>query len=63
MATVAMGLGQFQRFLSCDLGTGLHTFGTGLHSKHVCHLYTDVSPSPRTKLLLPLKIFVLKQYL
>ena len=22
MATVAMGLGQFQRFLSCDLGTG-----------------------------------------
>ena len=24
MATVAMGLGQFQRLLSCDLGTGLH---------------------------------------
>ena len=25
VATVAMGLGQFQRFLPCDLGTGLHT--------------------------------------
>ena len=25
MAKVAMGLDQFQRFLSCDLGTGLHT--------------------------------------
>ena len=24
MATVAMGLGQFQRFFSCDLGIGLH---------------------------------------
>ena len=24
MATVAMQLGQFQRFLSWDLGTGLH---------------------------------------
>ena len=34
MATVAMQLGQFQRFLSCDLGIGLHTcdLGTGLHS-------------------------------
>ena len=25
MATVAMGLGQFQRSLPCDLATGLHT--------------------------------------
>ena len=50
MATVAIGLGQFQRFLSCDLGTGLHTFGIGLHSMHVYHLYTDIFPSPRTKL-------------
>ena len=25
MATVSIGVGQFQRFLSCDLGTGLHT--------------------------------------
>ena len=34
MAPVAMGLGQFQRFLSHDLGTGLHTcdLGIGLHS-------------------------------
>ena len=34
MATVAMGLGQFHRFLSCDLGTGPHPcdLGTGLHS-------------------------------
>ena len=34
MATVAIGLGQFQRFLSCDLGTGLHTcnLGIGLHN-------------------------------
>ena len=24
VATVAMGLGQFQRFLSCELGTGFH---------------------------------------
>ena len=33
MTTVVMGLGQFQRFLSCDLGTGLHTcdLGTRLH--------------------------------
>ena len=33
MATVAMGLGQFWRFLSCDLSTGLHTcdLGIGLH--------------------------------
>ena len=31
LITVAMGLGQFQRFLSCDLSTGLHTsdLGTG----------------------------------
>ena len=28
MATVAMGLGQFQRFSSCDLGTGLHSLGS-----------------------------------
>ena len=35
MATVAMGLGQFQRVLSWDLGTGLHTcdLGIGLHSR------------------------------
>ena len=35
MATVAMGLSQFQRFLSCDLGTWLHTcdLGIGLHSR------------------------------
>ena len=26
MATVAMGFGQFQRFLCCDLGAGLHNF-------------------------------------
>ena len=26
MATVAMGTGQFQRFLSCDLGARLHNF-------------------------------------
>ena len=32
MATVAMGFGQFQRFLSCDLGTGLH--------KIYCNCYT-----------------------
>lgn len=34
MATVVIGLGQFQRFLPCDLGTGLHTgnLGTGLHN-------------------------------
>lgn len=34
MATVAMRLGQFQRFLSCDLGTELHTcdLGTRLHN-------------------------------
>ena len=33
MATVAMGLGQVQRFLSCELCTGLHTsdLGVGLH--------------------------------
>ena len=33
MATVVMGLGQFQRILACDLGTGLHTcdLGIGLH--------------------------------
>ena len=24
MATIALGLGQFQRFLSCDLGAGFH---------------------------------------
>ena len=29
MTTVAMALGQFQRFLSCDLGTGLHTYDLG----------------------------------
>jgi len=29
MATVAMGLGQFQRFQSCDLGIGLHKRGKG----------------------------------
>ena len=29
MATVAMGLGQFQRFLSHDLGTGLHICDLG----------------------------------
>ena len=28
VATVAMGLGQFQRFSSCDLGTGLHSLGS-----------------------------------
>ena len=28
MATVAMGLGQFQRFSSCVLGTGLHSLGS-----------------------------------
>ena len=32
MATVAMGLGQFQRFLSCDPDTGLH--------KTHCNSYT-----------------------
>ena len=31
MATVAIGLGQFQRFLSCDLGTGLCTTCKGHH--------------------------------
>ena len=33
MATVVMGLGQFQRILSRDLGTGFHTgdLGIGLH--------------------------------
>ena len=33
MATVAMELGHFQRFLSCELGTELHTcdLGIGLH--------------------------------
>ena len=33
MAIVAMGLGLFQRFLLCDLGTGLHTcdLSIGLH--------------------------------
>ena len=29
-ATVAMRLGQVQRFLSCDLRTGLHTYDFGL---------------------------------
>ena len=34
MATVAMGLDQFQRFLFRDLGTGLHSchLGIGLHT-------------------------------
>ena len=34
MATVALGLCQLQKFLSCDLGTGLHTYdlGIGLHT-------------------------------
>ena len=34
MVTVAIGLGQFQRFLFCDLGPGLHTCNltTGLHN-------------------------------
>ena len=33
MATVPMGLGQFQRLLYCDLDTGIHTcdLGIGLH--------------------------------
>ena len=33
MATVAMGLGQFWSFSSCDFGSGLHTcdLGIGLH--------------------------------
>ena len=33
MATVAVGLGQFQRFLSCDIGTGLHTCYLGMKSE------------------------------
>ena len=33
MTIVAMGLSKFQRLLSCDFGTGLHTcdLGIGLH--------------------------------
>ena len=37
MATIAMGLGQFQRFLSCDLDTGLHTCGLGSRLHSWCH--------------------------
>ena len=33
MATVAVGLGQFQRFLSCDIGTGLYTCYLGMKSE------------------------------
>jgi len=34
----AMGLGQFQRFLSCDLGTGHQAYdlGRGLHNSSYC---------------------------
>ena len=34
MATVTMGLGQFQRLLYCDPDTGIHTcdLGKGLHT-------------------------------
>ena len=39
MATVAMGLGQFQKFLSRDIGTGLHTCYLGMKSE------TEVSNS------------------
>ena len=37
--TIAMGLGQFQRFLSCDLDIGLHTcdLGIGLHRNKENH--------------------------
>ena len=36
MVTVAMGLGQFQRFLLCDPGTGLHTCDLAIgHTKYV----------------------------
>ena len=34
MAIVAMGLGLFQRFLLCDLGTGLHTCDLGVELHH-----------------------------
>ena len=30
MATVAMGFGQFQRFLSCEVGAGFHTCDLGI---------------------------------
>ena len=30
MATVAMGLGQFQRFLSCDTAAGFYTCDLGI---------------------------------
>ena len=33
MATVAMGFGQFQRFLFCNLGGGLHTCDLGMKVK------------------------------
>jgi len=35
METVLIRLGQFQRFLSCDLDTGLHTcyLGIGLYGE------------------------------
>ena len=37
MATAAMGLGHFQRFLPCDHGSGLHTcdLGIGLHKSDI----------------------------
>ena len=40
MATVVMGLNQFQKLWSCDLGTGLHTWhhGVGLYICELCML-------------------------
>ena len=45
MATVAIGLGQFQRFLTSDFGTGLHTcdLGIGLHSTHCMDALVSLS--------------------
>ena len=37
MATVVMGLNQFQKLWSCDLGTGLHTWDIGV-GLYICDL-------------------------
>ena len=51
MATVAIGLGQVQRFSSCELCTGLHTcdLGVGLH----------IHPSRKTQNLLWMTVLCL----
>ena len=39
MATVAMGLGQLQRFLSCDVGVGFHTCDLGIELYDGAHCF------------------------